>query len=203
MVIKCGFRESTQLILRHCSDLTRASLIAQLVQNLPTMREWRRQWHPTPVLLPGKSHGRRSLVGYSPWGHKESDTTERLHVHVHVPCYDKCVCVFREDGVRPKGSLLSSQREAPSARAFWTPPWGGAGRVPRVPLDHGFPRRGGLANRSVGQPGSDASRAARWPPRSSGSRHGRLGPSAGRRLSRAPQLLSDFKVESGAACICS
>ena len=39
----------------------------------------RRQWHPTPVLLPGKSHGQRSLVGYSPWGHKESDTTERLH----------------------------------------------------------------------------------------------------------------------------
>ena len=40
---------------------------------------WRRKWHPTPVLLPGKSHGWRSLVGYSPWGHKESDTTERLH----------------------------------------------------------------------------------------------------------------------------
>ena len=40
---------------------------------------WRRKWHPTPVALPGKSHGRRSLVGYSPWGHKESDTTERLH----------------------------------------------------------------------------------------------------------------------------
>ena len=40
--------------------------------------QWRRQWHPTPVLLPGKSHGRRSLVGYSPRGHKESDTTERL-----------------------------------------------------------------------------------------------------------------------------
>ena len=38
----------------------------------------RRQWHPTPVLLPGKSHGRRSLVSYSPWGHKELDTTERL-----------------------------------------------------------------------------------------------------------------------------
>ena len=41
----------------------------------------RRQWHPTPVLLPGKSHGWRSLVGWSPWGHKESDTTERLHFH--------------------------------------------------------------------------------------------------------------------------
>ena len=39
----------------------------------------RRQWHPTPVLLPGKSHGQRSLVGCSPWGREESDTTERLH----------------------------------------------------------------------------------------------------------------------------
>ena len=38
-----------------------------------------RKWHPTPVLLPGKSHGQRSLVGYSPRGHRESDTTERLH----------------------------------------------------------------------------------------------------------------------------
>ena len=42
---------------------------------------WRRQWHPTPVLLPGKSHGRRSLVGCSPWGRKDSDMTERLHFH--------------------------------------------------------------------------------------------------------------------------
>ena len=40
---------------------------------------WRRKWQPTPVLLPGKSHGWRSLVGYSPWGCKESDTTEQLH----------------------------------------------------------------------------------------------------------------------------
>ena len=45
------------------------------------MASWRRRWHPTPVLLPGKSHGRRSLVGYSPWGCLESDTTERLHFH--------------------------------------------------------------------------------------------------------------------------
>ena len=41
----------------------------------------RRQWQPTPVLLPGKSHGQRSLVGCSPWGREESDTTERLHFH--------------------------------------------------------------------------------------------------------------------------
>ena len=42
---------------------------------------WRRQWQPTPALLPGKSHGQRSLISYSPWGRKESDTTERLHFH--------------------------------------------------------------------------------------------------------------------------
>ena len=42
---------------------------------------WRRQWHPTPVFLPGKSIGRRGLVGCSPWGREESDTTEQLHFH--------------------------------------------------------------------------------------------------------------------------
>ena len=46
----------------------------------------RGQWHPTPVLLPGKSHGRRSLVGCSPWGREESDTTERLHFPFSLSC---------------------------------------------------------------------------------------------------------------------
>ena len=65
-------------------------LITQTVKSLPTMRETgvqslgqedplKKERQPTPVLLPGKSHGWRSLVGYSPWCHKESDTTERLH----------------------------------------------------------------------------------------------------------------------------
>jgi len=64
--------------------------VAQTVRRLPTMWEtqvhpwigkisWRRQWQPTPVFLPGKSHGRKNLVGYSPWGREESDMTERLH----------------------------------------------------------------------------------------------------------------------------
>ena len=44
---------------------------------------WRRKWQPTSVFLPGKSHGQRSLVGYSPWGCKESDITERLSLHTH------------------------------------------------------------------------------------------------------------------------
>ena len=47
---------------------------------------WRSQWQPTPVLLPGKSHGWRSLVGCSSWGHEELDTTERLHFHFSLSC---------------------------------------------------------------------------------------------------------------------
>ena len=46
----------------------------------------RRRWHPTPVLLPGKSHGQRSLIGCSPWGRWELDTTERLHFHFSLSC---------------------------------------------------------------------------------------------------------------------
>ena len=47
---------------------------------------WRRQWHPTPVLLPRKSHGWKSLVGCDPWGLEESDTTERPHFHFSLSC---------------------------------------------------------------------------------------------------------------------
>ena len=46
----------------------------------------RKQQQPTPVLLPGKSHGRRGLVGYSPWHLEELDTTERLHFHFSLSC---------------------------------------------------------------------------------------------------------------------
>ena len=53
---------------------------------LSSFNDQRRRWHPTPVLLPGKSHGWRSLVGCSPWGHEESDTTERLHSHFSLSC---------------------------------------------------------------------------------------------------------------------
>ena len=67
------------------------SLVAQRLKRLPPMRETqvrslgqedpqRRKWQSTPVFLPGESHGRRSLVGYSPRGRKESDTTEWLHL---------------------------------------------------------------------------------------------------------------------------
>ena len=56
------------------------------IQYLFKSSKMRKQWHPTPVLLPGKSHGWRSLVGCSPWGREESDTTERLHFHFSLSC---------------------------------------------------------------------------------------------------------------------
>ena len=45
---------------------------------------WRRKWQPTPVFLPGKSHGQTSLEGYSPWGRKESNMTEHAHTHTFL-----------------------------------------------------------------------------------------------------------------------
>ena len=67
----------------------------------------------TPVLLPGKSHGRRSLVGCSPWGREESDTTERLHFHFSLSCIGKemathsSVLVCRIPGTAEPGGLPS------------------------------------------------------------------------------------------------
>ena len=66
---------------KHYPDLYHQTLI------LPVLElHRRRQWHPTPVLLPGESHGWRSLVGCSPWRHEESDKTERLHFHFSLSC---------------------------------------------------------------------------------------------------------------------
>ena len=80
--------------LSYAVSTLRASLVAQMVKRLPAMQEngfipwvrkipWRRELQPNPVFLPGKSHGQRSLAIYSPWGCKESDTTEQLHYHYH------------------------------------------------------------------------------------------------------------------------
>ena len=80
-------------------------LVMQMIKRLPTMWEtWvqslvgkisqRRKWQPTPVFLPGKFHGQRSLVGYSPWGHKESDTTEQLHFHLQCELDNSFSCLL-------------------------------------------------------------------------------------------------------------
>ena len=69
--------------------------MAQTVKDAPVMQEiWVRslgqedplekEWLPTPVLLPGEFHGQRNLVGYSPWGHKELETTEQLTLSLFI-----------------------------------------------------------------------------------------------------------------------
>ena len=70
---------------------------------------WRRQWHPTPALLPGKSHGRRSLVGGCPWGHYGSDMIERLHFHAvgKEMATHSSVLAWRVPGTGEPGGLPS------------------------------------------------------------------------------------------------
>ena len=93
----------------------------------------RRQWHPTPVLLPGKSHGWRSLVGCSPWGRKESDMTEQLHFHFSLSCIGEgngnplqCSCLEnprdREPGGLPSMELHRvghDWSDLAAAAAYW------------------------------------------------------------------------------------
>ena len=86
----------------------------------------RRQWHPTPVLLPGQSHGRRSLVGCSPWGRQALDTTERLHFHFPLSCI----------GERNGSPLQCSCLENPRDRgAWWAAVYGAAQSWPRLTSD--------------------------------------------------------------------
>ena len=74
----------------------------------------RRQWHPNPGPLPGKSHGRRSLVGCGPWGHEEWDMTKRLHFHFSLLCIGEgngnplqCSCLENpRDGVAQSRTQL-------------------------------------------------------------------------------------------------
>ena len=80
-----------------------------------TLTIQRRQWHPTPVLLPGKSHGRRSLVGCNPRGRQESDTTERLHFHFSLSC------IGEGHGNPLQCSCLENPRDG---GAWWLPSMG-------------------------------------------------------------------------------
>ena len=74
-----------------------------------------RQWHPTPVLLPGKSHGQRSLVGCSPCGREKWDTTERLPFHFSLPC------IGEGNGSPLQGSCLENPR---NGGAWWAAVYG-------------------------------------------------------------------------------
>ena len=75
----------------------------------------RRRWHPIPVLLPGKSHGWRGLVGCSPWGREASDMTERLHFHFSLSC------IGEGNGSPLQCSCLENPRDG---RAWWAAIYG-------------------------------------------------------------------------------
>ena len=100
-----------------------ASLVAQSVKNLPTVQEtWVRspgwedpleKWQPTPVSLPRKSHGQKSLVGCSPWGHKGSGTTERLTLTYLLNS-------FRSMRLKCKSYLLASEDRKCKFKMNWT-----------------------------------------------------------------------------------
>ena len=75
----------------------------------------RRQWQPIPVLLPGKSHGQRSLLGFSPWGRRGSDTTERLHFHFLL------LCIGEGNGNPLQCSCLENTRDG---GAWWAAVYG-------------------------------------------------------------------------------
>ena len=97
----------------------------------------RRQCHPTPVLLPGKSHGQQSLVGCSPWGHYELDRTERLHFHFSLwrtgegngnPLQCSCLENPRDRGawwaaVQTRLKRLSSSSRCFRDSLFWYTKW--------------------------------------------------------------------------------
>ena len=121
---QCGLVEAAWTLQSHrlvnfqISDIAR-NHSAFSVQNKAglILTLWRRKWQPTPVLLPGKSHGWRSLVSYSPWGCEELDTTELLHFHFSL------LCIGEGNGNPLQCSCLENPREG---GARWAAVYGAA-----------------------------------------------------------------------------
>ena len=101
---------------------------------------WWRQWHPTPVLLPGKSHGWRSLVGCGPRGREELDMTERLHTHFSLSFIEEgngnllqCSCLENPRdgggwwaavyGVAQSPTRLKRLSSSSSSKSSYDTPW--------------------------------------------------------------------------------
>ena len=109
----------------------------------------RRQWHPTPVLLPGKSHGWRSLEGCSPWGRWGSDMTEQLHFHFSL------FCIGEGNGNPLQCSCLESPRDG---GAWWAAVYGVAQsrtRLKRLSSSSSSSSIGTFPNTSILPPGLD------------------------------------------------
>ena len=115
----------------------RASLVTQRLKRLPAMREtgfnpwvgkipWNRKWQPTPVLLPGKFHGQRSLAGDSPWGRKQSDMTERLTLSLRGWSWQRWLMTPK---VRSSSAFLQGWLWPPAAFVKICPEWDSDPRV--------------------------------------------------------------------------
>ena len=118
---------------------------SEVAQSCPTL--WRRRWHPTPVLLPGKPHGQRSLEGCSPWDRWGSDTTKWLHFHFSLSCIGEgngnplqCSCLENPRDGKPGGlPSMASHRvghdwsdlaAAAAAARLLVTPWTAAYQAP-------------------------------------------------------------------------
>ena len=109
----------------------------------------RRQWHPTPLLLPGKSYGQRSLVGCSPWGHEESDTTERVHFHFSLSC------IGEGNGNPLQCSCLENPRDG---GAWWAAIYGFTRSWTRLKQLSSSSRNSSSSRQTLGFTGSSAGR---------------------------------------------
>ena len=131
-----GFCDSEKTLRCISVDIGRWKWAEHTEIVIPRMWWQRRQRHPTPALLPGKSHGQRSLVGCSPWGHEESDTTERLHFHFSLSCIGEgngnplqCSCLENPRdrgawwaaiyGVTQSRTQLKQLSSSSSSRMWW------------------------------------------------------------------------------------
>ena len=88
---------------------SRVELMANELLKATVVDNWRRKWQPTLVFLPGESHGQRSLVGYSPWGCKESETTEQLTHTVDNPSF----WLYDSDGPVAASSMSTAPDTVP------------------------------------------------------------------------------------------
>ena len=122
----CFFSNITSLTLKYFpggSDGKSICLQSEIPRFDPWVGKilWRRIWQPTPVFLAGKSHGWRSLAGYSPWGRKESDMTERLHFFFFLSSvkWDDNHNLYPRDALRKTSECLLSHLEVSTSRKVY------------------------------------------------------------------------------------
>ena len=94
---------------------TRGDIYDPWVGKIP----WRRKWQPIPVFLPGKSHGQRSLVGYSPWGQKESDTTKHILALCTGMVKNSLWWLRKNEECKAQWRVLKSQSSSMMANNHW------------------------------------------------------------------------------------